>query len=69
MLLTDSRLQWPDTFSEDGQGYIYVTASHIPDSAMFNVEAPIQLKTELWRFKSNANIDTPVVPLKNKKEF
>ncbi len=27
--LTDSRLRWPGTFSEDGQGYIYVTASHI----------------------------------------
>jgi sugar lactone lactonase YvrE len=23
--LTHSRLRWPDTFSEDGQGYIYVT--------------------------------------------
>ena len=59
--LTDSRLRWPDTFSEDGQGYIYVTASHIQDSAMYNEKAPIQLRTELWRFKSNPIIDTIVV--------
>jgi sugar lactone lactonase YvrE len=63
--LTDDRLRWPDTFSEDGQGYIYVTASHIQDSAMFNEKAPIQLRTELWRFKSN----TIVVPLRRTKEL
>jgi sugar lactone lactonase YvrE len=62
--LTDSRLRWPDTFSEDGQGYIYVTGSHIQDSSMFNEEAPIQLRTELWRFKPNAISDTVVVPLR-----
>lgn len=49
--LTDSRLRWPDTFSEDAQGYIYVTASHIPDSAVFKAGAPTQLRTELWRFR------------------
>jgi len=67
--LTDSRLRWPDTFSEDGQGYIYVTASHIQDSAMFNEEAPIQLRTELWRFKSNTTIHMIVVPLIVDKEL
>ena len=50
--LNDSRLRWPDTFAEDGQGYIYVTASHIQDSAWFTENAPAQLSTELWRFKS-----------------
>jgi len=67
--LTDSRLRWPDTFSEDGQGYIYVTASHIQDSAMLNEEAPIQLRTELWRFKSNTTIHMIVVPLIVDKEL
>jgi sugar lactone lactonase YvrE len=67
--LTDSRLRWPDTFSEDGQGYIYVTASHVQDSAMFNEGAPIQLQTELWRFKLNTTIDTIVTPLEQKKEL
>ncbi|CAF0814877.1 unnamed protein product [Adineta steineri] len=51
--LMDKRLRWPDTFSEDKQGYIYVTTSHIPESAMFNKSAPAQLRTELWKFKSN----------------
>ena len=35
-LLTDPRLQWPDTFSEGPDGSIYVTASHINDSPTYN---------------------------------
>jgi sugar lactone lactonase YvrE len=35
-LVTDRRLQWPDTFSEGPDGSIYVTASHINESPMFN---------------------------------
>lgn len=69
VLLTDNRLRWPDTFSEDGQGYIYVTASHIQDSAMFNAAAPGQLQTELWRFKICSHSDTVVVPLRDALEF
>ncbi len=36
-LLTDSRLRWPDTFSQGPDGYIYVTASHIQDSPWFHM--------------------------------
>ena len=35
-LFVDRRLQWPDTFSEGPDGAIYVTASHINESATFN---------------------------------
>lgn len=35
-ILTDPRLQWPDTFSEGPDGSIYVTASHINDSPTYN---------------------------------
>jgi sugar lactone lactonase YvrE len=36
-LLTDSRLRWPDTFSQGPDGAIYVTASHIQDSPWFHI--------------------------------
>jgi sugar lactone lactonase YvrE len=36
-LLTDSRLRWPDTFSQGPDGQIYVTASHIQDSPWFHM--------------------------------
>jgi sugar lactone lactonase YvrE len=36
-LLTDSRLRWPDTFSQGPDGAIYVTASHIQDSPWFHM--------------------------------
>jgi len=35
-LVVDRRLQWPDTFSEGPDGAIYVTASHINESATYN---------------------------------
>ena len=35
-LVTDSRLQWPDTFSEGPDGAIYISASHINDSPQYN---------------------------------
>jgi sugar lactone lactonase YvrE len=35
-VLTDPRLQWPDTFSEGPDGSIYITASHINDSPTYN---------------------------------
>ena len=35
--LTDSRLRWPDTFSQGPDGAIYVTASHIQDSPWFHI--------------------------------
>jgi sugar lactone lactonase YvrE len=33
---TDSRLQWPDTFSQGPDGFMYITASHINDAPQFN---------------------------------
>jgi sugar lactone lactonase YvrE len=35
-VLTDPRLQWPDTFSEGPDGSIYITASHIDESPTYN---------------------------------
>jgi len=35
-LVTDQRLQWPDTFSEGPDGSIYISASHINESPNFN---------------------------------
>lgn len=53
-LVQDRRLRWPDTFSEGPDGTIYVTTSHIQDSAMYKPGAPIALPTELWSFKPGA---------------
>jgi len=36
LVLTDHRLQWPDTFSEGPDGSIYITASHINESPAYN---------------------------------
>lgn len=33
---SDSRLEWPDTFSQGPDGAIYITASHINDGPQFN---------------------------------
>lgn len=35
-LVTDRRLQWPDTFSEGPDGFIYISASHINESPTYN---------------------------------
>ena len=37
-LLQDSRLRWPDTFSQGPDGTMYITASHIQDSPWFHQE-------------------------------
>ena len=49
LLIRDARLRWPDTFAEGPDGAIYVTTSHIQDSAFFKSGAPAALPTELWR--------------------
>ena len=49
-VLTDRRLDWPDTFSEGPDGRIYVTASHIQDSSWFKPGAPASINTELFAF-------------------
>ncbi len=35
-MVTDQRLQWPDTFSEGPDGSIYISASHINESPTYN---------------------------------
>ncbi|HEY0194438.1 MAG TPA: L-dopachrome tautomerase-related protein [Kofleriaceae bacterium] len=54
VLIKDARLRWPDTFSEGPDGTIYVTTSHIQDSAFYKPGAPAALATELWSFKPAA---------------
>lgn len=51
IVVQDPRLRWPDTFAVGSDGTIYVTTSHIQDSAFFKEGAPIALPTELWSFK------------------
>jgi sugar lactone lactonase YvrE len=50
-VLQDPRLRWPDTFSQGPDGSLYVTTSHIQDSAFFNRDAPLALPTQLWRLR------------------
>ena len=38
----DARLRWPDSLAEDGNGAIYVTASHIQDMARFHANGSTQ---------------------------
>ncbi|WP_343228377.1 L-dopachrome tautomerase-related protein [Sphingomonas yunnanensis] len=49
-VLTDRRLRWPDTFAEGPDGRIYVTASHIQDTAWFKPGAPASVPTRLFAF-------------------
>lgn len=51
VVVQDERLRWPDTFSQGPDGTIYVTTSHIQDSAFFKPDAPPALATQLWRLK------------------
>lgn len=53
-LIQDPRLRWPDTFSQGPDGTVYVTTSHIQDSAFYKEGASIALPTELWSFKPTA---------------
>ena len=50
-VVEDDRLRWPDTMSEGPDGMLFVTASHIQDTAWFKPSAPIAVKTELFSFK------------------
>lgn len=52
LLLTDHRLQWPDTFSEGPDGSIYITASHINDSPTYNKgKSTRTMPYEVFKFK------------------
>jgi sugar lactone lactonase YvrE len=61
-LIRDPRLRWPDTFSEGPDGTIYVTTSHIQDSADYKPGAPISLPTELWAIRANPGEATGSAP-------
>ncbi|MFC5479011.1 L-dopachrome tautomerase-related protein [Massilia suwonensis] len=50
-LVQDERLRWPDTFSQGPDGTVYVTTSHIQDSAFFKPDAPPALPTQLWKLQ------------------
>jgi len=50
-VVQDERLRWPDTFSQGPDGAIYVTTSHIQDSAFFKPDAPAALPTQLWKLR------------------
>lgn len=52
VLVQDARLRWPDTFAQGPDGTVYVTSSHIQDSAFFKPDAPAALPTELWRLRA-----------------
>ena len=54
-LVQDPNLRWPDTFSEGPDGTIYVTTSHIQDSADYKPGAPVSVPTELWAIKPSAS--------------
>ena len=52
LLVSDSRLQWPDTFSEGPDGAIYITASHINDSPTYNKgKSTRKMPYQVFRFK------------------
>lgn len=55
VLVQDARLRWPDTFGEGPDGTIYVTTSHIQDSADYKPDAPRSLPTELWALKPSGS--------------
>ena len=51
-LVTDPRLEWPDTFSQGPDGSIYITASHINESPTYNKGKSIRkLPYEVFKFK------------------
>jgi sugar lactone lactonase YvrE len=50
-VVLDERLRWPDTFSQGPDGAVYVTTSHIQDSAFFKPDAPPALPTQLWKLR------------------
>lgn len=49
--ITDSRLRWPDTFSEGTDGTLYVTASHIQDSPWFHPSGWTDKNFSLFSFR------------------
>ncbi len=51
-IVTDSRLQWPDTFTEGPDGSLYITTSHINESPRFNNGKEVRtLPYTVFKFK------------------
>ncbi len=51
-VVSDPRLQWPDTFTEGPDGSIYITASHIHETPKFNKgQSTRKLPYTVFRFK------------------
>ena len=51
-MVTDPRLEWPDTFSEGPDGSIYLSASHINESPTYNKGKSVRtLPYGVFRFK------------------
>ena len=63
-LVQDPQLRWPDTFGEGPDGTIYVTTSHIQDSADYKPGAPISLPTELWAIRTGAAAPAGAAPVR-----
>ncbi len=53
-IIQHPRLRWPDSFAQGADGSLYVTASHIQDSAWFVRGAPAALRTELFKIPADA---------------
>jgi sugar lactone lactonase YvrE len=56
IVVQDERLRWPDTLSQGPDGAVYVTTSHIQDSAFFKPDAPPALPTQLWRLRGDQRL-------------
>jgi sugar lactone lactonase YvrE len=44
-LIMDQRFQWPDTFTQGPDGTMYVTGSHINESATFNLGKSVRQRS------------------------
>jgi sugar lactone lactonase YvrE len=52
-VVKDSRLRWPDTFSQGPDGAIYITASHIQDSPWFHPAGWTDKNFTLFKFMAD----------------
>ena len=51
-VVSDPRLQWPDTFTEGPDGLLYISASHIHETPKFNKgQSTRKLPYSVFRFK------------------
>jgi sugar lactone lactonase YvrE len=62
ILVQDRRLVWPGSLAEGPDGTIYVTTSHIPESAWFRPDQGPQLPTQLWRIEMNPQKESNAAP-------